>query len=60
MENVCSEHIANIDGDTILMIIEFSLGVMIENVGYEPVIQLPASGVLVAIGRGHHIQVKCK
>lgn len=58
MENVCREHLINIDGDTIITIVEFSLQIMIENVGYDPLIQLPASGILVALGREHYVQVR--
>lgn len=57
MEKICTEHIVEIDGDTILLIIDFSLRTMIENQSYEPVVQMPASNVLVALGRKHHIQV---
>lgn len=58
MENICTDNIANIDGDTILSIIEFSLSIMIDNPIHEPLVQLPASGVLVALGREHYIQVR--
>ncbi|KAJ8979536.1 hypothetical protein NQ317_017684 [Molorchus minor] len=57
MECVCSEHIVNIDGNTILTTIEFSLQLMIENIHLEPLVQMPASGILVALGREHYIQV---
>ncbi|KAJ8930968.1 hypothetical protein NQ314_016182 [Rhamnusium bicolor] len=57
MEAVCSEHIVKIDGDTIIMTIDFSLLIMIENVHCEPLVQMPASGILVALGREHYIQV---
>ncbi|KAJ8916184.1 hypothetical protein NQ315_016323 [Exocentrus adspersus] len=57
MESVCTEHIVQIDGDTIITIIDFSLQVMVENIGYEPLVQMPASGILVALGREHYLQV---
>ncbi|EFA03008.2 maestro heat-like repeat-containing protein family member 1 [Tribolium castaneum] len=57
MEKICIEHIVAIDGDTILLMIDFSLRTMIENQNYEPIVQMPASNVLVALGRKHHIQV---
>nr|CAI5839463.1 unnamed protein product [Callosobruchus analis] len=47
MERVCSDHILRIDGDTILSTIEISMNLMTENVYSEPVIQMPASDVLV-------------
>lgn len=57
MESVCTERIIQIDGDTIITVIDFSLQVMIENINYEPLVQMPASGILVALGREHYIQV---
>ncbi|CAH0557118.1 unnamed protein product [Brassicogethes aeneus] len=57
METVCTDNIATIDGDSILAIIEFSLNVMVETSGLEPLVQKPASGILVALGREHYIQV---
>ncbi|XP_050312814.1 maestro heat-like repeat-containing protein family member 1 isoform X3 [Anthonomus grandis grandis] len=57
MSKICLEHIANIDGDTVLKLIEFCLKTMTEKAGYEPVLQLPAADVLVALGRLHYIQV---
>lgn len=57
MEKICIEHIIEIDGDTILLIVSFCLRIMTENPNYEPVIQVASSKVLVAVGRKHHIQV---
>ncbi|CAH1975455.1 unnamed protein product [Acanthoscelides obtectus] len=57
MERVCSDHIMKIDGDTIISTIEISMNLMTENVYSEPLIQIPASEVLVALGRQHSVQV---
>ncbi|RZC37257.1 hypothetical protein BDFB_008476, partial [Asbolus verrucosus] len=57
MEKICVEHIVEIDGDTVLSLIDFCLRTLIENLSYEPIVQMPASNVLVALGRKHHIQV---
>lgn len=57
METVCQDCILDIDGNTIMTVIEFSLDVMTQNVGYEPEVQLPASGILVALGNKHYVQV---
>lgn len=57
MESVCTDHIIQIDGDTIITVIDFSLQVMVENINYEPLVQMPASGILVALVREHYIQV---
>ncbi|XP_066159161.1 maestro heat-like repeat-containing protein family member 1 isoform X1 [Euwallacea fornicatus] len=57
MSKVCKEHIVNIDGDTIINTIEFSLKIMTEYSSYEPGVQMPASNVLVALGRLHYLQV---
>lgn len=57
MSKVCSEHIENIDGDTVIRTVEFSLRMMTESNLYEPVVQAPASDILVALGRLHYIKV---
>ncbi|XP_017784468.1 PREDICTED: maestro heat-like repeat-containing protein family member 1 [Nicrophorus vespilloides] len=57
MEDVCREHIVSIDGDTIMILIELCLDLMTDNVNHEPKVQMPASGVLVALGTKHCIQV---
>lgn len=58
MEKICQDYILNIDGDTILIVVEFSLEVMTQNTGFEPLVQMPASGILVALGRKHYVQVR--
>nr|XP_023029049.1 maestro heat-like repeat-containing protein family member 1 [Leptinotarsa decemlineata] len=57
MEAVCSDHILKIDGDTIIRVIDISLSIMTENVSYDPLIQMPSCGILVALGREHYVQV---
>ncbi|XP_056636032.1 maestro heat-like repeat-containing protein family member 1 [Diorhabda sublineata] len=57
MEIVCSDHLVKINGDTIILTVDVSLSVMTENISYEPIIQTPASGVLVALGREHYVQI---
>lgn len=56
MQSICTEHIIAIDGDTILSLTDFCLEVLTRNIAVD-VVQDPASNVLVAIGRKHHIQV---
>lgn len=53
---ICNDQLIAIDGDTILSITDFCLEILTRNVVAD-VIQDPASHVLVAIGRKHHIQV---
>lgn len=57
MESVCLEHILLLDGDTVIATIDTCLKIMTENVYVEPVVQIPASNVLVALGREHYVQV---
>lgn len=57
MSRVCSDYLCRIDGDTVLDVIDFSLEMMTKHSTYEPAIQMPASEVLVALGRLHSIQV---
>lgn len=57
MESVCLEHITLLDGDTVISTIETSLTIMTKNVYVEQVVQMPASDVLVALGREHYVQV---
>ncbi|KAF5275577.1 hypothetical protein FQA39_LY06689 [Lamprigera yunnana] len=57
MEYICREHILEIDGDTIIALIDFSVDCMMQSNSYEPMVQLSASGVLVALGTKHCIQV---
>ncbi|KAL3282132.1 hypothetical protein HHI36_005326 [Cryptolaemus montrouzieri] len=56
MENICTEYIILIDGDTILLVTDFCLEMITKNIAADT-IQGPACDVLVAIGRKHHIQV---
>lgn len=57
MGRICCEHIIVIDGDTVLKLIDFAMKVMTESAVHEPAIQMPASEILVALGRLHYIQV---
>ncbi|CAG9771935.1 unnamed protein product [Ceutorhynchus assimilis] len=57
MSKICSDQLENIDGDTVLNTIEFSLKLMTKNPNHEPAVQMPASDVLVALGRIHYVQV---
>lgn len=57
MESICREHIIYIDGDAIMLSIELCLELMTQNVLPDPIIQMPASSVLVALGTKHCIQV---
>lgn len=57
MESVCLEHITLLDGDTVINTIETTLTIMTKNVYVEQVVQMPASDVLVALGREHYVQV---
>ncbi|KAH1014351.1 hypothetical protein HUJ04_003198 [Dendroctonus ponderosae] len=57
MSRICCEHIIIIDGDTVLKLIDFAMKVMTGSPLHEPLIQMPASDILVALGRLHYIQV---
>lgn len=57
MEEICRDQILCIDGDTILALVDFCVKVMTKNVLHEPIVQMPASAVLVALGTKHCIQV---
>lgn len=57
MERICQDNILKIDGETILIVVEFSLELMTQNHNYEPLVQMPSSGILVALGRKHYVQV---
>ncbi|CAG9823673.1 unnamed protein product [Phaedon cochleariae] len=57
MEAVCSDYIVDIDGDTIIEVINVCLCIMTENVNPQPLVEMPASEVLVALGREHYVQV---
>lgn len=57
MERVCSDYISKIDGDVVMITIDVGLSIMSENINSESTVQLPASGVLVALGRVHYVQV---
>jgi hypothetical protein len=53
MEQICKEHLSDIDGDVVLQLIEFSVDEMTQTADYLPDQQLHASGILVALGQGH-------
>jgi hypothetical protein len=53
MEQICKEHLPDVDGDMVLQLIEFSIGEMTQSTDYEPDLQLPASSILVALGQAH-------
>jgi hypothetical protein len=53
MEQICKEHLPNIDGDVVLQLIEFSVEEMIQSTDYQPDQQMPASGILVALGQAY-------
>lgn len=57
IERVCQDYTVSIDGDTLMGLIEFAIDTMTQSTGYDPVIQWPASAVLVRLGRKHPIQV---
>lgn len=56
MESICRDHIVLIDGDTLLVLIDFCFDVMTKS-GYDSNVQLSASSVLVALGSKHCVQV---
>ncbi|XP_030751328.1 maestro heat-like repeat-containing protein family member 1 [Sitophilus oryzae] len=57
MNKICIDQISGIDGDTVIKLIEFGLMTMTKSNNYEPLVQLAASKILVALGRVHYIQV---
>lgn len=57
LEEICLENIVDIDGDTVLLMINFCVDEMIKNPEYIPDVQLSASALLVALGKKHCIQV---
>ncbi|KAF5298497.1 hypothetical protein FQR65_LT01276 [Abscondita terminalis] len=57
MEYICNEFILELDGDTVITLIDFGINIMTQNNVHEPVVQVAASGVLVALGNKHCIQV---
>lgn len=57
MEDICRENILQIDGDTLLSLVEFAVEIMTSNVAHDPLIQMPSSGILVALGSKHSVQV---
>lgn len=58
MNNVCLEYIVEVDGDTILVLIDLCMELMVHNHynDFHP-IQIAASNILVALGKKHSIQV---
>lgn len=57
MEQICKERLQDIDGDVVHQLIEFSVEEMTQTADYQPDQQLPASGILVALGQAHCIEV---
>lgn len=58
MHNVCLEYIVEIDGDTILVLIDLCMESMIQNQYNEMHrVEFAASNILVALGKKHSIQV---
>lgn len=57
MEWICRDYILEIDGDTVITLVEFCVKTMTQNIAYEPLVQLAASGILVALGSKHCVQV---
>jgi hypothetical protein len=53
MEQICKQHLPDIDGDVVLQLIEFSVEEMIQSVDNQPDQQMPASGILVALGQAY-------
>jgi hypothetical protein len=53
MEQICKERLPDIDGDVVLQLIEFSVEEMTQAADWLPDQQLPASGILVALGQAH-------
>ncbi|PSN35449.1 hypothetical protein C0J52_06619 [Blattella germanica] len=53
MEQICKEQLPDIDGDVVLQLIEFGVEEMTHCTDYKPESQLPASGILVALGHAH-------
>jgi len=53
MEQICKEHLPDIDGDVVLQLIEFSVEEMVQSTDYQPAQQIPASGILVALGQAY-------
>lgn len=58
MEQICKEHLPDIDGDVVLQLIEFSVEEMIQSTDYQPNQQIPASGILVALGQAYCNEVR--
>ncbi|KAI4464663.1 maestro-related heat domain-containing [Holotrichia oblita] len=58
MNNVCLEYIVAVDGDTILVLIDLCMELMVQN-HYNELhpIQIAASNILVALGKKHSIQI---
>ena len=53
MEQICKEHLPDIDGDVVLQLIEFSVEEMIQSTDSQPDQRIPASGILVALGQAY-------
>nr|CAD7579576.1 unnamed protein product [Timema californicum] len=53
MEHICLDHLSDVDGDVVLLLVQFSVDEMTRSPDYLPVVQMPASGILVALGKAH-------
>ncbi|XP_063232625.1 maestro heat-like repeat-containing protein family member 1 isoform X2 [Bacillus rossius redtenbacheri] len=53
MELVCQERLADVDGDEVLQLIQFSVSEMTRTQEYLPSLQMPAAGILTALGKAH-------
>nr|CAD7434219.1 unnamed protein product [Timema monikensis] len=53
MEHICLDHLSEVDGDVVLLLVQFSIDEMTRSPDYLPVVQMPASGILVALGKAH-------
>nr|CAD7453186.1 unnamed protein product [Timema tahoe] len=53
MEHICLDHLSEVDGDVVLLLVQFSVEEMTRSPDYLPAVQMPASGILVALGKAH-------
>ncbi|GJQ85615.1 hypothetical protein Trydic_g20165 [Trypoxylus dichotomus] len=58
MNNVCQEYIVQVDGDTILVLIDLCMHLMVQN-HYNELhqVEFAASNILVSLGKKHSIQI---
>ncbi|XP_068084667.1 maestro heat-like repeat-containing protein family member 1 [Anabrus simplex] len=57
MEQICNEHLDEITPDAVHKLVEFGVEEMTRSPEYLPDVQMPASGILVALGQKHCIEV---